>query len=146
MTPRPSRPVSVRAFDSLYLGSIALNVANVMRDWDANLVSAQEELAGTGLSPSILLAASMAFFIGLSLILWLMAAHLRVGFVRYLLIGLLVWQALPAFALVQDDVGYSDLVVLLSLVLQAVALAFAFRRDARAWFKGTTDGGQDPLG
>lgn len=134
------RPTSIRVFDSLYLGSVALNVANLVRDWDAHLVSAREELAGTGLPPETLLAISMAFFIGLSLILWLMVAHLRVGFVRYLLAGLFVWEALPLRQTLQGEPGYSDIVVILSLTLQAVAIAATFRADARAWFRGDRNG------
>ena len=130
------RPTSIRVFDSLYLGSIALNAANLVRDWDAHLLSAQEELAGTGLQPETLLAISMAFFLGLSLILWFMVAHLRVGFVRYLLAGLFVWEALPLWRTIQDELGYSDIVVLVSLALQLGAIAATFRADARAWFRG----------
>lgn len=139
------RPTSIRLFDSLYLGSIALNAANLVRDWDAHLLSAQEELAGTGLQPETLLAFSMAFFLLLSLILWFMVAWLRVGFVRYLLAGLLVWEALPLRRTLQGELGYSDIVVLLSLALQVVAIAVTFRADARAWFKGDRDGNADPL-
>lgn len=134
------RPVSIRVFDSLYLGSIALNAANLVRDWDANLLSARTELAGSGLQPETLLAISMAFFLGLSLILWFMAAYLKVGFVRYLLAALLVWQALPLARMAPGMPGYSDIVVMASLALQLAAIAFAFRTDPRRWFAGPEEG------
>lgn len=141
-----NRPSSIRIFDSLYLGSIALNLANLVRDWDAHLLYAREELAGTGLQPETLLALSMAFFLGLSLILWFMVAHLRVGFVRYLLAALLVYEAVPLANIAEDGLGYSDIVVILALVLQTVAIAFTFRADARAWFEGFGGDGTDLRG
>lgn len=138
-----TRPTAIRIFDSLYLGSIALSAANLVRDWDAHLLGAQDELAGTGLSPEILLAFSMAFFLGLSLILWLMVGHLRIGFVRYVLIGLLIWEALPVWRTLQGGIGSSDIVVFVSLILQAIAIAFTFRGDAQLWFRGFGGDGTD---
>ncbi len=133
------RPKSIRVFELLYLGAVALIAANAVRDYDAMLAEAGGDLVQRGFDPASLLVASIIFTLGLMLALWFMTARLRIGFVRYLLVALLVWQAWPVPEALANGIQPSDVIAFASLILQAAALIFAFRSDARDWFASPSD-------
>ena len=130
------RPKAIRTFELLYFGAIALVLANAVRDYAAMRESAAGDLVRRGLDPDTLLVASIAFVVGIMLVLWFMAARLRIGFVRYLLVAFLVWQAWPIVTALSEDRGSGVIVAAASLVLQALAIVFSFLPPANAWFRG----------
>lgn len=130
------RPKAIRTFELLYFGAIALVLANAVRDYGAMKAATGGDLVRRGLDPDTLLVASIAFLVGIMLTLWFMTARLRIGFVRFLLIGLLAWQAWPVVGALADERGGSILVAAASLVLQALAIVFSFLPPANAWFRG----------
>ncbi|EDL49739.1 hypothetical protein [Erythrobacter sp. SD-21] len=130
------RPKAIRTFELLYFGAIVLVLANAVRDYAAMRESAAGDLVRRGLDPDTLLVASIAFVVGIMVVLWFMAARLRVGFVRYVMVGLLAWQAWPVVTALSEDRGGGIIVAAASVVLQLLAIVFSFLPEARAWFAG----------
>jgi hypothetical protein len=128
------RPKAIKNFELLYFGAIALVLANAVRDYDALRDSAGGDLVRRGLDPDTLLIASIAFMVGIMLVFWFMTARLRIGFVRYLMLGLLIWQGWELSSIIVNERGSSVIVGVAAVVLQAVAVAFSFVPTARAWF------------
>lgn len=134
------RPKAIKTFELLYFGAIALVLANAVRDYEALRDNAGGDLVRRGLDPDTLLISSIAFLIGVMLVLWFMTARLRIGFVRYLIVLLVAWQAWPLPGILAEEKGSSVVVGIAAIVLQAVAVAFSFAPQARSWFAGETGG------
>lgn len=132
------RPKAIRTFELLYFGAIALVLANAVRDYDALRDSAGGDLVRRGLDPDTLLIASIAFMVGIMLVFWFMTARLRIGFVRYLMIALLIWQGWELGNIIAYERGSSVIVGIGAVALQAVAIVFSFLPPARAWFASAT--------
>ena len=130
------RPQAIRIFELLYFGAIALVLANAVRDYNGIIEAAGGDLTRRGLDPDTLLIASIAFVVGIMLLLWFLAARLRVGFVRYVLLAVTIWQAWELAIVVSDEKSGSVLVAGAAVALQAVAVAFTFLPSAQAWYRG----------
>ena len=131
------RPRSIRLFEMLYLSAIALVAASAIYDFGALIAAAEGDLSRRGIDPTTLVIAGIAFTVFLMLALWFMVARLRIGFVRFLLIALLAWQAWPLPQALANGTSASDVVAIATIVLQAIAIIFTFTPSARAWFAGT---------
>lgn len=120
----------------LYLSAIALVAASAIYDFSALIAAAEGDLSRRGIDPMSLVIAGIAFTVFLMLALWFMVARLRIGFVRFLLIALLAWQAWPLPQALSNGTSASDVVAISTIVLQAIAIIFTFTPSARSWFSG----------
>ncbi len=131
------RPRPIKTFELLYFGVIALYLANSVRDYDALKQSAGSDLTRRGLDPDTLLVTTIALLVGLMFVLMFMVARLRIGFVRYLLVAMVLWQGWNLSGVLAEEQGGSIIVGLASVVLQAIAVAFTFLPASNRWFAGT---------
>lgn len=128
------RPKPVKTFEFLYCIAVALYSANAVRDYEMLKASAGEDLVRRGLDPDTLLVSSIILMIGLMLLLMVMVSRLRIGFVRYLIVALVAWEAWELYPIVMQNQGSSVMIGVGSAVLQAIAVAFTFLPDANRWF------------
>ena len=137
------RPKPIKTFELLYIVAVALYSANAVRDYELLKVTAGEDLTRRGLDPDTLLVSSIVLMIGLLLLLMVMVSRLRIGFVRYLIVAMVAWEAWELYPIVMQDQGSSVMIGVGSTVLQAIAVAFTFLPSANRWFSGP---GQAPSG
>ncbi|RJY09521.1 hypothetical protein [Aurantiacibacter aquimixticola] len=130
------RPGSIRKFDIFYLTAIVVTVISMLMNWDSQLRAAAAQLAQDGLQDyaSVSLAVGYAITLGVSLLLWALVSRARMGWARWAILLLLLYQGLAIPYLVATGMGTISFTQLISVLLKAVALFFAFRADARAWF------------
>ena len=127
------RPKSIRLFELFYLASIAMVVASAIYDFSAILAST-ENLSRRGIDPFTLSVTGIVLAVGFKAILWFMTARLRIGFVRYLIIAVILWEAHKIPATLSNGAGPSDIVAICVVLLQIVAIVFAFTAASRAWY------------
>ena len=135
------RPVSIRWFSVLYLASALLVAVDALLQWDRLLADFTRNNSAPGVNPVLLLVASVGFVVGVFLVLWFLATRLRIGYVRWIMLGTAAWQAV---GLVRSGaIGDMPVLALATLALQAIALMLAFTPSAARWFAEaeTTPGG-----
>ena len=130
------RPKAIRTFELLYFGAISLYTANAVRDYELLKANAGEDLARRGLDPDTLLVTSILLVICLMLVLMFMVARLRLGFVRYLIVAFIAYEAWQLYPIVILDQGGSVIIGVASALAQAIAVLFAFSPSANRWFAG----------
>ena len=143
------KPDSIRKFDWLYLGSIAVSLIGVVLGWDAISAQMDAEMSrqGIGLNESLGEAAifvSVGFGIAIGLALWALVFALRIEFVEWMLVALVVWSVFSSLGVVTAGVFDLNLVLgLVSTIMSLIAVTYLFRPDAKAWFEERRSG-DDP--
>ena len=136
------KPDSVRKFDLFYLGALALGIVNALLNFDLLKSSAVQqvgpELAGHASSIAI---GSVVLSTLFSLLFWFLVSKLRIEFIKWLLLLFLAWSAVALPTMLAEGFGLVEVVALASVVLQAVAVWFLFRPDAKAWFQARRGAG-----
>lgn len=129
------RPTSIIRFEQLFLISLAIGLINVILTWDTTLAAIQADPNSAALGPNFAYITT-AFGFGINLLLWYLVARKAVGFVKWILLVLMVIGvlALPSsFAILPP----LNLAIGLALtVMQAIAVYMLFRPDAKKWFAG----------
>ncbi len=132
------RPDSIRKFDMLYLGAVALGLINFGIGYETLTAQMNAEMAKTGLETpgSGILIGGMLLGVLISLALWFIVSRLRIEFVKWILVLFLVWGLItlaigPSFT---DGIGLIDAIALVIYAMHAAAIYFLFRPDAKAWF------------
>lgn len=136
------KPDSIKRFDWLYLGSVAVGIASVVLQWDAIVAATTAEVAAAGATEfDDDMALGAVIFgtvvgVGISLILWLLISVFRIEIVKWLLCLLAAWSLanLPSLFSEAQDIGLAAVLSLVSTLLSLVALYFLFRSDAKEWF------------
>lgn len=128
------RPKSIRLFELFYLAAIAMVTASAIYDFSAILASTEQSMARRGIDPFTLAISGIVLAIGFKLVLWFMLARLRIGFVRYIVILVILWEAWNIPLAMTNGVSPSDIVAIADVVLQVIAIVFTFTASARAWF------------
>lgn len=129
------RPGSIRKFDWLFLGSLALSVLAFVLNYDAIVAQVDRELVASGIEAGAGLAEkSLIFSVIVNLALWFLVSRLRIGFVRWLLIVFFAIGAIGIPAALAQLPALHAVVNLLVFVMQLGAFWFLFQPDARAWF------------
>jgi hypothetical protein len=136
------RPDSIRKFDMLWLGALALGVVAFVLSYGTLKAQVDAQLADAGMAAGtsdFALMGGFAFGIVISLALWFLVSRLRLEFVKWILILLFVWGLINLPAIFADGFTLIDALSLIGTAMQAAAIYFLFRPDAKAWFaaKGT---------
>ncbi|TMM48260.1 hypothetical protein [Qipengyuania marisflavi] len=120
----------------LFLGGIALGIVNFIIGYGALSADLEAQLAAEGAQggPAILIG-SVIFGTVIALALWFLVSRMRIEFVKWVLIALVGYGL---FSLFSNGIKAMDLIGLLASLLQAAALIFLFRPDAKAWFAAKT--------
>lgn len=118
------KPVSVKKFDILYLGSVALGLIALALDFDNVVGGMSESLA----------AVSMFFLVVISAALWFLVSVLRIEAVKWI-IALFMAYSVYSFALgFSPEIDLRLVLEILSTVMTLAAIYYLFRPDAKAWF------------
>ncbi len=136
------KPDSIRKFDWLYLGSIAVGLVGILFGYRA--MSAQVEAQMTaqgaaGLGMGVVIA-GLAIGIGISLALWFTISVMRIGFVKWILIALIAWSVYTSFGALAGTFDLALVCGLASTLMSIVAVSYLFRADAEAWFAARASG------
>ncbi|MGN6356870.1 MAG: hypothetical protein ACTHLU_05255 [Novosphingobium sp.] len=137
------RPKSIVLFDWLFLGSVVVSAVNTTLSYDtmAELFRTQPELAAIGDAGGAVYLGSHVFSIVISLLLWFFISRRASNVAKWILTALTALGVLSTINLVQSEqqsglppylLGFAVVLI----VLQAIAVAFLFRKDAAAWLAG----------
>ena len=142
-----SKPVSIRKFDLFYLGSLVLSVVNTVLNLDLIKASARAQMGAEmeGMVTGIAMG-SLALSVLLSLALWFLISKFRIELIKWVLILFLAWTAITLPDAMSDGISLAEILAIVSAIMQAVAIWFLFRPDAKAWFAAKNGGGGDAGG
>ena len=133
------RPDSMKKFDMLFLGALAVGVTNFALSYGRISALMEQQMAEAGVvgmgNTALLVGAGIGF--ALMLGLWFLVSRLRIEFIKWILLLLVVYNAamLPQ-SVAQSLAGESAISALLGVValaLQVAALWFLFRPASKAW-------------
>lgn len=128
------RPQSIRLFDALFLGGIALGlVAIALTMVGLGHQDSAASVAGPGGTQSALLGAA-AFGSVISLTLWYLVSRLRFSFLRWVLLLLVAYGLYTMTAMFGDRTSISTVIGVVASLMELAGVALLFRADARQWF------------
>ena len=130
------KPASIRKFDWLYLGSVAIGLLGVALNDGATASLTEADLAGQGYADmgAGVLIAGVLFGIAISLALWFMISVLRIGLAKWLLVVLTAWSVVTSGVAIVTNFDATMVWGLVSTVMTVLAIWFLFQPDATAWF------------
>tara|TARA_R110000751_G_scaffold2018_7_gene8633 strand:- start:222145 stop:222570 length:426 start_codon:yes stop_codon:yes gene_type:complete len=130
------KPASIRKFDWLYLGSVAIGLLGVALNYGAIASLTEADLASQGYADMGVgvLIAGVLFGIAISLALWFMISVLRIGLAKWLLVVLTAWSVVTSGVAIVANFDVTMVWGLVSTVMTVLAIWFLFQPDATAWF------------
>ncbi len=146
------KPESIRKFDWLYWASVVVGLSGLVVGWDTINAQVSTELAANGNAQLGEDFAVGALVIGaivgaaISIALWLLISVLRIEFVKWVLIAMVLWTVItmPGGIELAGGFGLMHVPAVLSTLLTIVAIWFLFRPDAKAWFADKRSGKTNP--
>ena len=131
------KPASIRKFDWLYLGSIAVGLIGFALNYGTVADQASAELTAGGMegATDALLIGSMLFGVAINVGLWFLISVLRIGFVKWILVLFVAWGLLSlGNSIASPQVMALNLVFgAISSVMVVASLYFLFQPEATAW-------------
>ena len=133
------KPASMKMFDLLYLGSIAVGLIGLALSWDGLVAQMIAEFDAQGLesdeaTASATLIGGFAFATAINLVLWFLLSVLRIAFVKWVLILFLLWGIFSIIVgLTQAELGLQQVSGLVSTLMSCAAIYYLFRPDAKEW-------------
>ena len=132
------RPQSIIRFERLYLGGVALGLANTAYRWSA----IQEQVAATpnsAMLPSWFMGATIALGIGINLLLWYFVARRGSVVAKWIVTVFFVLGLIGLLRVLTADAVPATMNVIAAVVLglQAAAVFMLFRPDTEPWFAGS---------
>jgi len=136
------RPKSIRNFDFLYLGGIALSLVTFLLTYDDMVAEIQRQTAESGLQVGGG-AALGGFLFGtvISIAIWFLISRLRIEVVKWVLVVFFLFGLIGLPVVLANVLTLSGLLNLAIFVVQALAIWMLFQPDARAWFAEKRGGG-----
>lgn len=132
------QPDSIRRFSLFYLGSLAVSLLATFVGFDVLLaeVEAQSQASGLALGPEVVLG-GIAVNVAITLLLWYLVA--RKGFViaKWIVVLLFLFTLVTSVpGILAGGLQVYEAISLAAVALQAVAVFYLFKPDAKAWFSG----------
>ena len=129
------RPVSMKRFDLLYLGAMAVGLVNFALNYSQLAQIAETSMAASGVEgmggTALVIGVGGGFAI--SLLLWFLTSRMRLEFMKWVLFLLLAYN-LVSLPSAQVEFGQGTVLSIVGLAMQAGAMWFLFRPDSKAWF------------
>ncbi len=133
------RPQSIRNFDKLYLGSMAIGIANIVIGWETSM--AELEAVDLGIGVMIF---GLAFGYGISLLLWYFISREASNIAKWILIVLTAFGvAMMPFSLFELP-ALELILAVITTGMQLVAIYYLFQPDAKEYFEDKGKGPVDP--
>lgn len=131
------RPNSIIRFEQLFLGALALNVLNIILNWDSWSMVMDQGDGSDGMNAFATFTIIIAPFL-INLWLWYKIARKASNVAKWLLIVVFLVGIIWSLATV-DNYRTLGLTILFSIIaLKAGAIYMLFRRDAKQWFAAKT--------
>ncbi|HSG35645.1 MAG TPA: hypothetical protein VLA37_14025 [Sphingomonadaceae bacterium] len=131
------QPQSIKRFDMLYLGSIAVYAIAFFLGYDDSLAQMQAQMAGTGMNlGGGVLAGAFIFGVAISLLLWWLVSSRASAIAKWIIVVFFLFGLLGLPGLFEGGFGLTTILQLLAMILSAAAVYFMFQPDAKAWFDG----------
>lgn len=129
------QPNSIKKFDLLYLGAVALGLINGVLSYGMMKAELEAQLAGTGIEVGMgSLIGGLAFSLVISLALWYLVSRLRIELVKWVMLAFLAFGLIGLPALFVNGFQFTDIIAIIVFAMQAAAIYFLFQPDAKAWF------------
>lgn len=134
------KPESIRRFDMSYLGSIVLSVVGYFMSYDAMVGQMEARTAAAGMElGSGAVIATMAVGTAISLLLWFFVSRKASAIAKWIIVlifvvGLLSAVGVWAPGLFSGPWTGLKTVSAVMVLLEAAAVYFLFRPDAKTWF------------
>lgn len=131
------RPASITMFDRLYLGSLVLGLINFALSYDNTMaqLKADPVVADVGMASPGILWGGLALGMAISLLLWFLISRKASNVARWILV---VFTVIGVISL-PLSLGQLPLLQLVTTLVvtgvQAAAVYFLFRPDAKPWFQ-----------
>lgn len=131
------RPESIGKFDLFYLAAIGIAFASGLMNYDTQLRIATGHLAGNPLQDyaGAIVLFSAAIALAFNLLIWFMASRLRMGWVKWLIVVLVLYSLVSAVIGLSMGMVSLSITGLVTVLLKAIAVSFLFRKDAAAWYR-----------
>lgn len=130
------KPDSIRKFDWLYLGSIAVGLIGIVFGYRAMSAQVEAQMAAQGaegLGVGVVIA-GIVIGIAINLALWAAISIWRIGLLKWILIALIAWSIYTTFGALAADFNIAMVCGFVSTLMSIVAVSYLFRPDAEAWF------------
>ena len=126
------QPESIRKFTLFYLGSLALSLVATFVGYE--VLSDQVERAGVG-GGSTALIGGVVLNVAITLLLWYLVARKGFAVAKWIVILLFLFSLVTGLqGIAAGGLALHEIISLLAVVAQAVAVYFLFQPDAKAWF------------
>ena len=134
------KPNSMKTFDLLYLGSLAVGLIGLALGWDGLVEQMNAEFAAQGLDPESGFATGaiiggFVFGIGISLALWFLVSILRIEFVKWILVLFTVYGVVSLAGGIANA-GFDPIQItgIVSTLMSIAAIWMLFKPDSKEWF------------
>lgn len=129
------KPESIKKFDYLYLGAIAVGIVAFLLGYGDTLAQVQQESAAAGFEMGGgLIIFGFLFGLGISLLLWYLTSPKGFVVAKWIIVALFVLGLIGIPEIIGMPFGVVKILNLLSLAMQIGAIWFLFQPDANAWF------------
>lgn len=130
------KPASMKKFDWLYLGSLAVGMMGIALSYGTLSSQAESQMAAQGLSDmaSSMLLGGLLFGAAISLGLWALISLWRIEFAKWILIVLTCWTLVTTARSLDADIDGAMAWGLVSTAMTLASIWFLFRPDSKAWF------------
>lgn len=134
------KPDSMKKFDLLYLGSLAVGLIGLALGWDGLVEQMNAEFVAQGLEPESGFATGaiiggFVLGIGISVALWFLVSIVRIEFVKWILV---LFTAYGVLSLVGGIAlaGFDPIQIsgIISTLMSIAAVWMLFRPDSKEWF------------
>ncbi|WP_373492201.1 hypothetical protein [Parasphingorhabdus sp.] len=131
------RPASIRKFEILFLASLLVGLIGTVMTWNATVTQFQAAAGGVELNPAILVGILVVVY-AINLLLWYLAAHRASNVAKWILVVFMLIGLIGLPAIFVGPMTVPEGIVLLSTVLQVIAVGFLFVAESKSWFSGNT--------
>lgn len=136
------QPASIKMFDRLFLGTLALGLLNFALNYETTLAQIETEPGLSAMGGLPFLIGILIFGNAINLLIWYFISRRASNVAKWILVVLTAFGLLGLFSL--TEVGAVQAVMTLVIFgMQLASVYFLFRPDAVAWFKHGKSG-MDP--
>lgn len=136
-----TKPDSIKLFDRLYLGSLALGALNFAMGWSemSDKLARTPEIVAAGLGSGFMIA-TVVVSMAINLVIWSFISLRASKIAKWIFVAFFAIGLLTMLSNLNNPLGPQGLslaVALFVTVMQGGALYMLFRPDALAWFDRT---------
>ena len=129
------QPESIRKFTLFYLGSLALWLVATFLQYDALRAEAEAQMGRANAAlGDVAVVVSIAAWAAIMLLLWYLVARKGYAIGKWVVVLLFLFNIFTLFGIAAGGMSIPEIIVLVSIALQAAAVFYLFQPDAKAWF------------